>query len=368
MNHRLNRLLDLMAASNLDAVAVTAGPNLTYLSGVSFHLMERPTVLMLRRDHAPVLVLPEFEQAKGGRAAFPVETVAYPEDPAMWSEAFSEAARRLHLSGARVGVEPLRMRVLELRFLEAAEPGAAFVGAADVFDSLRLLKDEAEITAMRKAVEIAENALTATLPQIRPGITEKDISAELTLHMLRGGSESSLPFDPLIASGPNGANPHWMTGDRRLVPGDLLVIDWGATADGYISDLTRTFSIGTPSDEAVQIHAAVAQANTAGCAAVQPGATCGSIDDAARGVIERAGYGAYFTHRTGHGIGMEAHEAPYIRSDNERRLEPGMAFTVEPGIYLPDRGGVRIEDNVVVTSSGCEVLTTLPRGLQVLAA
>jgi Xaa-Pro dipeptidase len=323
---------------------------------------------LIRKDHPAVLVLPEFERAKAEGAAIPLETVAYPEDPMLWPEAFSDAAERLHLSGARVGVEPLRMRVLELRYLEAAEPGARYVASAETFDSLRLLKDPGEIEAMRKAVAIAERALIDTLPKVRAGMTEKDVAAELVLHLLRGGSESSLPFDPIVASGPNSANPHWATGERRLAPGDLLIIDWGATADGYISDLTRTFSLGSPDKESARIHSAVAEANAAGCAAVRPGATCGSVDDATRGVIDGAGYGPYFLHRTGHGIGVEAHEAPYIRGDNVQRLEPGMTFTVEPGIYLQGRGGVRIEDNVVVTPSGCDVLTILPRELQVLAS
>jgi len=151
-----------------------------------------------------------------------------------------------------------------------------------------------------------------------------------------------------------------------LQSGDLLVIDWGATHDGYISDLTRTFAVGDVDDEYQKIHKIVQEANAAGRAAGKPGARCADVDIAARNVIEKSGYGEYFTHRTGHGIGMEGHEEPYMRGDNEQLLEPGMAFTVEPGIYLPGKNGVRVEDNVVITETGADVLSDMPREIRVV--
>ena len=265
-----------------------------------------------------------------------------------------------------MGVEPGRMRVLELRMLEAASETTQYLSAEDCLASLRMRKDPDEIDAMRKAAKIAQQALKETLPQVKPGITEREMAAELTAQLLRAGSDVEIPFSPIISSGANGANPHAVPSERRLGAGDLLVIDWGAGYKGYFSDITRTFAIGEVEDEFKQIAAIVRAANQAGRAAIKPGATAHRSDQAAREVIEEAGYGPFFTHRLGHGLGMEAHEAPYMRAGNMQVLEPGMTFTVEPGIYLPGRGGVRIEDDVVVTKDGAESLTDLPRQLVTL--
>ena len=186
------------------------------------------------------------------------------------------------------------------------------------------------------------------------------------MQLLKHGSESELPFPPIVSAGPNSANPHASPSDRKLQGGDLLVVDWGATVDGYISDLTRTFAVGEVEPEFKKIAEIVLRANQAGRAAGRPGVACANVDKAARAVIEQAGYGKYFTHRTGHGIGMEGHEEPYMRGDNMQMLYPGMAYTVEPGIYLPERGGVRIEDNVVVTKDGVDVLSDMPRQLRIV--
>jgi Xaa-Pro dipeptidase len=219
---------------------------------------------------------------------------------------------------------------------------------------------------IRKAVKIAEAALQATLPQIKIGKTEEEIASELTIQLLKAGSDTVFPFQPIVSSGPNSANPHAVPTGRKLVKGNMLVIDWGAAYQGYISDLTRTFAIGEITPKFAEIAKIVQVANNAGCEAVLPGNTLGKVDDAARAVISSAGYGEYFTHRTGHGVGLEGHEEPYVFSANSIKMKPGMCFTVEPGIYLPNVGGVRIEDNVVVTLTGREVLSSLEREVKVL--
>ncbi len=367
MKHRIERLQSLLLEHNLTALALNPGPSLSYLSGLHFHLMERPIVLLVAHGQTPHLILPELELPKVALFPYPVRTFSYGENPATWAEAFQRAVKALGLEGKRIGVEGNRMRLLEYRFLQAAASRAEFVEAGDLVGRLRQQKDAQEIACIRKAVEIAEKALQATLPAIRPGVSEREIAAELTVQLLRHGSEPELPFSPIVASGPNSANPHATPTDRRLQPGDLLIVDWGATYQGYISDLTRTFAIGKVEEELQHIARVVEEANRRGCQAARPGEECGAIDRAARQVIESAGYGAAFPHRTGHGIGLEAHEAPYLRSDNTQALESGMVFTVEPGIYLNGRGGVRIEDNLVITEEGAETLSSLPRGLQVLA-
>ena len=220
--------------------------------------------------------------------------------------------------------------------------------------------------AMRKAVAAAQLALQATLPLVKPGVTEIDLAAELTIQLLRHASQPEMAFSPIVSSGPNSANPHALPSERKLSSGDLLVIDWGARLDGYISDLTRTFAIGKVEPEFSRIAEIVKNANKAGREAANNRGTAADIDQAARQVIENAGYGKFFTHRTGHGIGLESHEEPYIRGDSSLELLPGMTFTIEPGIYLPERGGVRIEDNILITAQGAECLSTLDRDLIVL--
>jgi Xaa-Pro dipeptidase len=361
---RLDKLNDSLRSSDLDAVILNPGPTLTHLTGLQFHLMERPVVLLFAKDQVPALVLPELELQKVASLPYELQVYAYPENPSEWGNTFRRATQSLGLDGKRIGVEPRQLRLLEFRFVRNGAPEAEYPDASQVVSELRLRKDSSEVDAMRRAVKIAQEALEAAIPAIRIGMTEKELAAELVIQLLRHGSGPELPFAPIVSGGPNAANPHASPSERRLQAGDLLVVDWGATHDGYISDLTRTFAVGEVDDEYKKIHKIVQDANAAGRAAAKPGVPCADVDKAARTVIEKSGYGVYFTHRTGHGIGMEGHEDPYMRGDNMQRLEPGMAFTVEPGIYLPERNGVRIEDNVVITETGADVLSDMPREIR----
>ena len=367
MTHaRFDTLNASLRTSDLDAVILNPGPTLTYLSGLHFHLMERPVVLLFAKDQDPAIVLPELELQKVASLPYKLQVFSYPENPSEWDAAFRKAVQALGLDGKRIGVEPRQLRLLEFRHVKAGAPEADYPDASDVLSGLRLRKDKAEVDAMRRAVKIAQDALEATIPFIKIGMSEKEVSSELVVQLLKHGSDPEMPFSPIVSGGPNSANPHASPTERKLKAGDLLVVDWGAAADGYISDLTRTFAVGEVDDEYKKIHQVVQQANAAGRAAGKPGAACADVDKAARDVIEKAGYGVYFTHRTGHGIGMEGHEEPYMRGDNMQLLEPGMAFTVEPGIYLPGRNGVRIEDNVVITETGADVLSDMPREIRVV--
>jgi Xaa-Pro dipeptidase len=311
-----------------------------------------------------VLVLPERELPKVDLFPYKVQGIAYGENPLEWDDAFRKAAQALGVDGKRIGVEPRQLRLLEFRHVKSGAPEADFPDASDVLADLRLRKDKSEVDAMRMAVKIAQDALEATLPIIKIGMTEREVASELVMQLLKHGSESEMPFAPIVSAGPNSSNPHASPTDRKLQAGDLLVVDWGAAYDGYISDLTRTFAVGEVDEECQKIHQIVQAANAAGRAAGKPGVPCANVDKAARDVIEKAGYGKYFTHRTGHGIGMEGHEAPYMRGDNMQILEPGMAYTVEPGIYLTNRNGVRIEDNMVITETGVESLSDMPREIR----
>lgn len=364
-HQRQARLASALQLANLNALALNPGPSLTYLTGLNFHLMERPVVALFQPHQPLVLILPNLERAKLEDFPLPVQAYPFGENPVSWDSVFRQAAAALE-KPAVIGVEPTRLRFLELRLLQDALPYAEFISAAPILAALRMSKDAAELAAMRTATEIAQAALLATLPTIRPGISERALASELTLQLLKHGSDPELPFNPIVAAGPNSANPHATPTDRPLQTGDLLIIDWGAAYRGYFSDLTRTFAIGAIDPELARITEIVHHANRAGLAAATAGIAAGAVDHAARTVIEQAGYGEFFTHRTGHGLGLEAHEAPYIFGENEAPLVPGATFTIEPGIYLPGRGGVRIEDDVVITESGCESLSNLPRELKIL--
>ncbi len=360
---RLDRLTRAMRSAGVDALALNPGPSLVYLIGLHFHLSERPVVMFFCADGSTGIVLPELEMLKVRDIQPAVKAFPYGENPVEWPGVFRAAGRALGLEGKVIGVEPRSIRLLEFRQVQAIAGETECPDAGGIVGSLRLRKDAEEIAAIRKAVKIAQEALAATLGRAKIGMTEKELASELVLQLLRHGSEPELSFDPIVSTGPNGANPHAVPSEIKLQAGDLLVVDWGAAVDGYMSDLTRTFAVGKVEEEYRQIHQIVLEANAAGRAAGKPGIACAEVDKAARAVIEKSGYGEYFTHRTGHGIGMEGHEEPYMRGDNTQLLEPGMVYTVEPGIYLPGRNGVRIEDDVVVTETGTECLSDMPREL-----
>lgn len=361
-SNRLTRLFDLMKTSNINAIALNPSPTTGYFSGLSPHLSERPTVLILSPNVEPAVILPEFEAGNLQLSPLKLKAFMYGENPATWADAFHQACQYIKLDGATVGVEPTHMRVLELNFLQAAAPTAHFISAETEISKLRMVKDEEEVDCMREAAQIAQKAFNATLSMVKAGVSELEVAAELTVQLLRHGSEPET-FSAIVASGPNGADPHAGPSDRRFVPGDLVVVDWGASYKGYKSDITRTLAIGVALPEHEKVATIVAKANTSARAAAKSGALASQVDQAARSLITQAGYGEQFIHRTGHGLGLEVHEYPYLYKENNLALEAGMAVTIEPGIYFAGRFGVRIEDDVIVRDNGGETLTDLPREL-----
>ena len=364
--NRILLLVELLKRNQIQALILNAGVDLTYFCGLQFHLSERPVVLIISSTSEPILIHPELEAEKVKSASIPLKSIPYGEDQSQWIKSFIQAFKDLHLAKNTIGVSPTSMRFLELELLRKASPESLFVSAEKIITSIRVQKNPTEISSIRKAVEIAEIALSKTLPFIKIGKTEKEIANELTLQLLRAGSDSELPFFPIVASGPNSANPHAVPTERKLTSGDFLIIDWGARFDGYVSDLTRTFAIGSIQEELNKVALLVEKANQAARNTIKKQVTSHQVDEAARKVISNGGYGNYFIHRTGHGIGLEAHEEPYIQKGNLTLLEDGMAFTIEPGIYLPGKGGVRIEDNVVVENGKGVTITSLPRNVLIL--
>ncbi len=366
---RLDRVVAALGAQRLGGLALMPDANLTYLSGLTFHQGKRLTLALIPADGTPpCFILPALEQAQA--AAKSRITLRYfpwndADGPHAALAAAVATAFPTGLAGMELAVEATCLRVMELRALEAAMPGLRTTDATDVMAALRMVKDAQELAVIEAAVRMVEVALQHTIAQIRVGMTERTLSRLCTEAIIAAGADGE-SFANIVAGGPNGANPHHSNSDRPFQAGDLIIIDCGARYDGYISDITRTVALGEPTAEARRIYELVREANEAGRRAAQPGATGSTIDAATRGVITAGGYGDYFLHRTGHGFGIEAHELPNIVAGSDKPLASGTTFTVEPGIYMPGRIGVRIEDDLVMTPEGARSLTTLPRELLVL--
>jgi Xaa-Pro aminopeptidase len=241
-------------------------------------------------------------------------------------------------------------------------PDADLLPTEDVIEGWRVVKEPAEVARMEAAAAIADAALHASLALLAERPTEAAFALELDAAMRRLGSEGAA-FETIVASGPNSARPHHRPGERTVVEGDLVVVDFGATVDGYRSDMTRTVCVGTPAAGQRRLYEVVGEAQAAGRAAVAPGVAARDVDAAARSVIEAAGWGERFPHGTGHGVGLDIHEAPAVARTSTATLTRSSVVTVEPGVYLPGVGGVRTEDTVVVTEDGCRALTRFPKSL-----
>lgn len=301
---------------------------------------------------------------------------------------YTVAAQR-HVTDAQISITDKNVNYIDLINRVAAAEGLKTIGFDDAYmtvadyeryrakvraelrpasalmTQLRLVKDAGEIERLTQAQRIAERALTEVLPQIRPGQTEREIAALLHYRMLVNGAED-VSFDPIVVAGDNGAMPHGVPGDRPIADGDFLTIDFGVLKDGYCSDMTRTYGIGHVTDEMRRVYNTVLRAQTTAIAATRAGKTGREIDAIARQIIADAGYSEYFGHGYGHGVGVEIHEAPTVSPRNDQPLPEGAVTSAEPGIYLPGKFGVRIEDVVVITADGCRNLAEMPKELTIL--
>jgi Xaa-Pro aminopeptidase len=355
---RLVSVRQALREQGIDALLVGPSADLRYLVGYHALPLERLTMLVVPADGEPLLVVPQLEAPRAVDSGA-TELVAL----APWSETddpISRVVDHLVTSGAargRLAVQDRLWSAFTLG-LQAALPGASWVAGSEVMRRLRMVKSGDEVRALRE-VAAAIDAVHAQVPELlRAGRTEAEVGRDIGELILRDHEEINFI---IVASGPNGASPHHETGDRVLSPGDAVVVDIGGTRAGYCSDMTRNYAIGELPYGYEALHRTLEEAQRTAVRAVRPGVTAASIDAAARDLITDAGYGERFVHRTGHGIGIEEHEEPYIVDGNDERLTPGMAFSVEPGIYVPDRYGARIEDIVVVTDDGVEALNLRPR-------
>lgn len=359
---RLDRAAERAAEAGLDAIVVGPGPDLQYLVGVEGDTIERLTVLLVRPDAPASIVVPRMELAKVrstavGELGLTVADWVDGEDPYGLVAAALGAPSRVGVSDAlpALHVIPLADR-LDVRF-ELATP---------VLRESRMIKDEAEIAELRRAGEAIDAVHRRMSEWLRAGRTEREVAADIARAIVEEGHRT-VEF-VIVGSGPHGADPHHEVSDRVIEEGDVVVVDiGGAVPSGYTSDSTRTYAVGEATPAAAERIAILVQAQQAAVEAVRPGVTAAEVDAAARNVLAEAGLGEAFLHRTGHGIGISVHEEPYIAPGNDLVLRPGMAFSIEPGIYFPGEWGARIEDIVVVTAEGGERLNVAPHGLTALA-
>lgn len=358
---RMERAARQAADAGLAGLLVAPGPDLVWLTGYTpTAVTERLTLLVLAPGRDPVLVVPTLEAPDAERAlgasALTLRDWTDGKDPYAVTAALLDADGRFGISD--------NAWAMHLLGLQRTLPGTSYASLTEALPMLRAVKDAAELELLAAAGAAADAAFEEIRSVAFAGRRESDVAADLA-GLLRRFGHTQVDFT-IVASGPNGANPHHEVGDRVIERGDMVVLDFGGLRDGYGSDTSRTVHVGEPTDEERRVHDLVREAQEAGFRAVRPGAACQEVDRAARAVIEDAGYGEYFIHRTGHGIGVTTHEPPYMIEGEEQPLVPGMCFSVEPGVYLPGRFGVRIEDIVTVTGDGGRRLNNTAREMVIV--
>ena len=362
---RLTACREVITERGFAALLIGVGPDLRYLTGFVGEPMERPTLLVIPREGPVSFVVPRLEAAKAGAtplsATGAVTVVPFEET----EDAFTLVAGLLAEAGTAAGstTGPIglsdRLWAMHVLGLQRAASGSRFESAGPVMRDLRQVKDADEARLLRLAAQAADRSVDAISAGRLVGRTEAEVSREIRGRLIDEGHE--MADFAIVGSGPNGASPHHDAGDRRIEAGEPVVLDLGGTLAGYLSDTTRTIWVAgetsiEPEPEFRRVYELVGEAQSQATAAIRPGVPAERIDATARGVIAAAGYGDYFTHRVGHGIGLEVHEDPYMVAGNATPLRPGMAFSVEPGVYLPGRWGVRLENIVMCTETGAEVL------------
>ncbi len=346
---RIDRLRDKISSRELEGVVLAPGPNIEYFTGVRSQMLERPFLLFVTREGEPHLVAPTLESGPYARSTVKIDLHSW-DDASGPSGAFALLRRKIGLKG-KWGCEG---RVPYGYLVHIMREGTELVSADPLLQSIREVKDASELDLLRRAAKVLGKAFTEVPNMMKAGMSELDLAGELREEILALGGEA-VDFCS-VQAGVHGADPHWASSKSVISKGLGVVIDVGCTISGYNADITRTFIMGR-NPEVEEAYGIVLQAQKNGIRAVGPGKTVGEIDEATRDYIEKKGLGKYFFHRTGHGLGLEIHEEPYIVSGGKKKLREGMVFTVEPGVYLAGRYGVRIEDDVVVTPSGCDVIT-----------
>jgi Xaa-Pro dipeptidase len=361
---RIGAVQEALAEDGLDAAFVTSPTNIAYISGFRANPMERLIALVVGPRDEPIrLVLPALEE-EAGRSATPESTVLHPWADANGPRAALESAFAHLPAGARVGIERTQLTVAYYELVTSVAPEAVLVDGDPTLARLRAVKDDEELEHMRTAAGIVDDVLEQLAStELRPGRTEAEVAAECA-RLSREAGADAIAGDPQVVTGARSALPHGHSSQVKLEPGDLVIVDIGVSSGGYFADISRTFVLGEADDRQRELFQVVHQAQLAGIRAAVPGTPAADVDRAARSVIEDAGLREYFIHRVGHGLGLEIHEPPSLSGTNTEPLLERMTVTIEPGVYVPGYGGVRIEDDIVVRPGSAEVLTHAPVTLE----
>ena len=351
-------LADILKENCLEAAAFVPGPNFYYLTGLKFSLMERPTLMFVTDSGDVFAIMPELEREMWSASMHDAKTF-YWQDSDGFNKAFKDLA--VELGSITIGIEGQRMRAFEANALNSVFGADAIRDAQTELAKPRLLKSDHEVQLIEKAIEISETSLGETLENIRTGMSEAAIKAMLMQRMLANGADG-FAFDTIVLTGGNAARPHGIPGEAPLLAGAPLLIDFGASFQGYNADITRTVFCEYISDENAKIYEAVLAANTAGRHMAAASVSCHEVDLKVSSTLREAGFNELIVHKTGHGLGLDVHEAPNVMINNHTILEAGMLITIEPGLYRSNFIGVRIEDDVLITNDGCRSLTSFERG------
>lgn len=361
---QVERIQSFLKSNNIDAAFITTPDNVFYFTGFRSNPHERLLGVLIFKDAAPFIICPQMEVPDALATGWTGDIVGHQDTENAWDIVVQTIQNKVGVINS-LAIEKAHLTVERQEALLERIPAIQISRIDEAINKLRVIKTEDELVNMRKAAELADFAIEVGCKEIAEGKTELEIlNAIENAVKEKGGFQMS--FDTMVLSGPKTASPHGNPGDRKIQKGDFILFDLGVVYNGYCSDITRTVAFGEPTEEKREVYETVRRAEEAAVNAVKPGVSAMELDKIARDVITDAGYGEYFTHRLGHGLGISVHEFPSITGVNEMELETGMVFTIEPGIYHPDITGVRIEDDVVVTENGVEVLTKFPKELIVL--
>ena len=348
---------------NIDMAIVTTPDNIFYFSKFDSDPHERLLALVVFKEAEPFIICPAMEVPDVKAAGFPYEVVGHLDTENAWDIVANTITKR-NVSLNTIAIEKAQLTVERFEALQQLYANASFTRIDETINAMRVIKSDAEIEIMRKAAAMADFAIQVGCDALAEGKTEMDVLNEIESAVKAKGYAMS--FDTMVLFGEKSASPHGIPGDRKLAKGDMVLFDLGVIVDGYCSDITRTVAFKSVNDKQRAIYDAVLAGNAAAIALTRPGVRAMDLDKAARDCITDAGYGEYFTHRLGHGLGISVHEFPSIHGSNELTLQQGMVFTIEPGVYKSDVTGVRIEDDVVVTADGVEVLTKFTKDLLII--
>ncbi|WP_251549572.1 M24 family metallopeptidase [Neobacillus muris] len=364
MNQRLKMLQTWMRENEIEVCFLTSSENVFYLTGYFTDPHERLLALAVFQEKEPFLMVPSMEVHDARNSGWEQEIIGYSDIDNPWDIVAKAIQQRLS-AVSKAAIEKEHMNVERYEQLLNLFPKAAFVSAEEKLRLLRMIKDEKEIAAIKEAAAMADYAIEFGASELKEGKTELEVLNALEYALKQKGI-TEMSFSTMVLTGANAASPHGNPGTTRIQKGDLVLFDLGVVVDRYCSDITRTVAFGDINDKQKEIYDTVLRAQLAALEASKPGVTAADIDLTARKVIADAGYGEYFPHRLGHGLGISIHEYPSLTETNPLVMETGMVFTIEPGIYVPNVAGVRIEDDVLITADGAAALTKYPKELQII--